>query len=70
MKMENYISDRIQIAVFETRMGDGRYDLYILLDGRLARPALRGIAKRDVDRVTLALLAARETENMERKKEV
>ena len=51
--MENYISDRIQIAVFETRMGDGRYDLYILLD-----------------RVTLALLAARETENMERKKEV
>ncbi len=69
MKMEKYIRDRLQIAVLETRMGDGRYDLYILLDGRLACPVLQGVTRECAARVARALLGTCETESMEQERQ-
>ncbi len=69
MKMEKYIRDRLQIAMFETRMGDGRYDLYILLDGRLACPVLQRLTAQSAARVARALLGTCETESMEQERQ-
>ena len=51
--MEKYIGDRIQIAVFEA---NGKYDLFILLDGRLVRPVLQGVTRECAARIARALL--------------
>ena len=60
MKMEKYISDRVQIVLFDTRTGDGQYDMFIFLDGRLARPILQGVTRECAARIARALLGTRE----------
>lgn len=67
--MKKYISDRLQIVLLETRTGDGQYDMFIFLDGRLARPILQGVTRECAARITQALLGRRERDEDTQKKQ-